>query len=160
MVVQTLQNPVHQRIQEFLDQFQLGIKVIEFEVSTETSELAARALGVTPAQIAKSLVFLADDQPLLVVTCGDLRVDTKKLKALTGARKIRFANPEQALHYTGHPAGGVCPFALSQPLPVYLDISMQRFPLVYAAAGTPNSAVPVTLEQLQVITGGQVVDVC
>jgi len=159
-MIQTLQNPVHQRIQAFLDQFQLGIRVIEFEVSTETSELAARALGVTPAQIAKSLVFLADEQPLLVVTCGDMKVDSKKIKALTGARKVRFASPEQALVYTGYPAGGVCPFALVQPLPVYLDLSIQRFPEVYAAAGTSCSAVPVTMEQLRIITGGEVVDVC
>lgn len=155
-----LSNQTHINIQKYIDSFQLGLKVIEFNTSTKTSELAAQSLGVEVGQIAKTLVFLVDGKPILIVTCGDERVDQKKLKQLCGAKKIRFADPETVLNVTGYPVGGVCPLSLKSDLEIYLDKSLARFDVVFAAAGTPNSALPVTLEQLQKITGGIIADLC
>lgn len=153
-----LLNPTHIKVQEYIDSFEMGLKVIEFYTSTKTSDLAAQSLGVEVGQIAKTLVFLADQIPLLVVTCGDQRVDQKKLKSATGARKIKFADPEMVLKVTGYPVGGVCPLALETKVDIYLDQSLERFDVVYAAAGTPNSALPITLDQLQTITQGIIAD--
>lgn len=153
-----LKDPTHIKIQKYIDGFAMGLKVIEFQTSTKTSDLAAQSLGVEVGQIAKTLVFLADETPLLVVTCGDLRVDQKKLKLATGARKLKFADPETVLNVTGYPVGGVCPLALATTPDIYLDKSLERFDVVYAAAGTPFSALPITLDQLQMITKGSIVE--
>jgi len=144
-----------QRVKDYLAQLSFKLEVIEFQEDTHTSELAAKALGVEAAQIAKSLLFVGKEegQAALVVTCGDMKVDQKKLKQELGY-KTKFANPEQVMEITGFPPGGVCPFALRKPITIFLDTSMQRFPIVYAAAGTPHSAVPVTVEQLIQATGG------
>ena len=155
-----LKDPTHIKIQEYLDSLDMGIKIIEFKVDTSTSELAAKALGVEVARIAKSLLILADNKPVLVVTSGDMRIDQKKLKSVLGARKIKFADAETVLQLTNYPVGGVCPIGLGEDIKILLDTSMDRFPCVYAAAGTPHSALPVTIPQLQTIAGGEVVDVC
>lgn len=136
----------------------MGLKIIEFEDSTSTCELAAAALGVEVGQIAKTLVFMGDGRPLLVVASGDTKIKSGKLKKLLGVSKVRMADPETVKQVTGYPVGGVCPLALPQKLPIYLDDSMRRFPVVYAAAGTPRSALPVNMEQLQQITGGEWAD--
>ncbi len=149
---------VIEKVQSYLDQYVMGLKIIEFEESTGTSELAAAALGVGVGQIAKTLVFLADDRPVLVVASGDSRIKSGKLKKFLGASKIKMADPETVRQVTGYPVGGVCPLALPEKLPVYLDGSMRRFPVVYTAAGTPRSALPVTMEQLRIITGGDWAD--
>lgn len=149
---------VIEKVQSYLDQYNMGLKIIEFEESTSTCELAAAALGVEVGQIAKTLVFLADGSPVLVVASGDNKIKSGKLKRLLGASKIRMADPETVKQATGYSVGGVCPVALPQSLPIYLDDSMRRFPVVYAAAGTPHSALPVTMEQLQIITGGEWAD--
>ncbi len=148
-----------ERVKSFLQKVPGNLRVIEIEDNTHTSELAAQALGVEVAQIAKSLVFLLKGNPVLVVTCGDMRVDMKKLKNAMGvAGKVSMAGPEEAEEITGFPPGGVCPFALKAKLPVLLDESLGRFPVVYAAAGSPHSLVPVSLEDLQSITGGRTLD--
>lgn len=154
-----LTDETHIKVQVYLEQYNMSIKVIEFKTCTKTSDLAAQALGVEVAQIAKTLVFLADNEAVLVVTCGDMKVDQKKLKKLLVAKKVKFADPDKVLEITGYPVGGVCPFNLIQPVRILLDRSMARFELVYAAAGTSSSAVPVTLEQLQIITKGEIVEV-
>jgi Cys-tRNA(Pro) deacylase len=136
------------------------LKIILFEESTHTSELAAQALGVRVGQIAKSLVFLADNQPLLVVTCGDKKVNTKLLAKAVHAKKIRFANADQVAALTGFPPGGVSPLGLENTIPVYLDKSLYDYNVVYAAAGTANSALPVIPERLCEVTGALVIDVC
>ena len=136
------------------------LEIILFDSSTHTADLAAQALGVTAGQIAKSLVFLADGQPAMVVTCGDKKVNTKQFGRLLSAKKVRFADGEQVAQLTGFPPGGVSPVGLLQPLPIYLDRSLYDYDIVYAAAGTANSALPVTPERLREITGGQVIDVC
>lgn len=150
------------RVKDFLEGVSGDLKVVEIAESTHTSELAARALGVEVAQIAKSLVFLLKGgSPVLVVTCGDMRVDMKKLKQTMGvAGKVSMAGPKEAEEITGFPPGGVCPFALKSNLPILLDQSLDRFPVVYAAAGSPHSLVPISLNQLEDITGGQTLDLC
>jgi len=147
------------RVKKFLTPFP-DLKIILFDQSTHTSELAAVALGVEPAQIAKTLVFLADAQPLLVVTCGDKKINTKKLSKVVGARKVRFADGQTVTDATGFPPGGVSPIGLLHDIPLYLDKSLWDFAIVYAAAGTANSALPVSPDRLCEITGGVVVDVC
>ena len=147
------------RVKKFLSPFP-DLKIILFDQSTHTSELAAQALGVTPAQIAKTLVFVADAEPLLVVTCGDKKINTKKLTKVLGVRKVRFADGQTVTAATGFPPGGVSPIGLSTDIPLYLDQSLWDYAIVYAAAGTANSALPVSPDRLWEITGAQVIDVC
>jgi Cys-tRNA(Pro) deacylase len=131
-----------------------------FDASTHTADLAAQALGVTPGQIAKTLVFLADGKPLLVVACGDRRVDTKKLAKIFGAKKLKFADGDTVLALTGFPPGGVSPIGSLLPIPVYVDQSLYQYDIVYAAAGTANSALPISPDRLLEITEGSLIDVC
>lgn len=147
------------RVKKFLSPFP-DLEIILFDQSTHTSDLAAQALGVTPAQIAKTLVFVADGEPLLVVTCGDKKINTKKLTKVLGARKVRFADGQTVADSTGFPPGGVSPIGLANDIPLYLDQSLWDFTIVYAAAGTANSALPVSPDRLCEITGAQVIDVC
>ncbi|HBC93572.1 MAG TPA: aminoacyl-tRNA deacylase [Pelotomaculum sp.] len=147
-----------EKVQSYLDQYNLGLKVIELQEDTSTCELAAAALGVEVGQIAKTLVFLADGQPVLVVASGDRKINSGKLKRLLAAAKVRMADPDTVLEVTGYPVGGVCPLALPQSPPVFLENTMQRFEVVYAAAGTPNSALPLNMRQLEIVTGGQWAD--
>ena len=147
------------RVKKFLSPFP-DLKIILFDQSTHTSELAAEALGVIPAQIAKTLVFLADAEPLLVVTCGDKKINTKKLGKVVGAKKVRCADAQTVMDATGFPPGGVSPIGLVTEIPLYLDQSLWDYKIVYAAAGTANSALPVSPDRLCEITGAQVIDVC
>lgn len=156
---EVLTEPIHIEIQQFLDSFNMGIKIIEFKVSTKTSELAAEALGVEVGQIAKSMLLLADESPVLFVTCGDVKINTNRIRKLIGVRKVKFADAESVLNVTGYPVGGVCPFRLNSNVRVMLDKVMEKYEVVYAAAGTACSAVPVTIQQLKQITGGEIVDI-
>lgn len=138
-----------------------GIEVWEYQVETATSAAAANAVGCSVAEIAKTLLFLIGEQPVAVVTCGDMKVKSSALKKVFGLRgKVKFPQAEEVVEHTGYAPGGVCPFLLPKPLPVCLDKSLERFPLVYAAAGNSRSAVPVTLEQLQMLTGGSIAELC
>jgi prolyl-tRNA editing enzyme YbaK/EbsC (Cys-tRNA(Pro) deacylase) len=148
----------HKRVQAWLDGFNLGLKVIATPQDTATAEAAATALGTEVGQIAKTILFRIGSRYVLVVAAGDVKIKAGALKAVAGG-KPRLATPEEVEEVTGYPVGGVCPFALPQPVQVLLDASLGRFPVVYAAAGTPHSAVPITLAQLQQVTGGQIVDV-
>lgn len=122
--------------------------VREFAVSSATTALAAAAVGVEPARIAKTLAFGARDGNLIVVVAGDVRVDNAKFKARFGS-KGKMLSSEEALAVTGHPVGGVCPFALPDPAPpVWLDVSLRRFASVFPAAGSANSAVEMTCDEL------------
>jgi Cys-tRNA(Pro) deacylase len=133
-------------------------KIIEFDTDTSTAELAARALGVAVGQIAKSLCFVGDGEPFLVVAAGDRRIDTRKLSKQLGRKKVRFADVLTVADATGFNPGGVCPFALKTPVPVYLDDSLFQYAVVYAAAGTANTAVPVSPGRLREVTGAGIVD--
>ncbi|MFZ5942811.1 MAG: YbaK/EbsC family protein [Bacillota bacterium] len=149
-----------ERVKEYLKKQKTKLEVIEFpEGATQTCELAAQALGVEPAQIAKTLLFVGKRINVLVVTCGDEKVDTKKLKEYF-SDKFRFAKADEVEEVTGFPPGGVCPFALKNEIPIVIDKSISRFSVVYAAAGNAGSAVPVTAEQLLEITQGQYLTVC
>ncbi|HEX8623217.1 MAG TPA: YbaK/EbsC family protein [Allosphingosinicella sp.] len=135
------------------------LRLIEVEESTATVETAARALGVEPGRIAKTLAVRAGDHVFLLVARGDARLDNSKSKAEFGARP-RMLGPEETLALTGHPVGGVCPFGLATALPVYCDVSLRDFALVYPAAGSLNSSVEVTPERLFELVGTRWVDLC
>jgi Cys-tRNA(Pro) deacylase len=148
-----------ERVKKFLSRYP-DLQIILFNSSTHTSELAAQALGVTPAQIAKTLCFLADGRPVLLTTCGDKRTDVKALARELGVKKIKFADAETVAAATGFPPGGVSPVGILPGVPLYLDRSLWDFDIVYAAAGTANSALPISPDRLKEITGAAVIDVC
>ena len=135
------------------------LPLIEVEESTATVDTAARALGVEPARIAKTLAVRAADHVFLLVARGDARLDNAKSKAEFGTRP-RMLGPEETLALTGHPVGGVCPFGLATALPVYLDVSLQPFDTVYPAAGSLNTSVRVAPERLFELVGSRWVDLC
>jgi len=134
------------------------IEIIELPDSTATVELAARGHGVLPAQIAKTLCLKVNDQPLLVVVSGTARLDNKKAKATFGG-KPRMPDGDEVAALTGHPVGGVCPFGLATPLPVYCDISLKPFDEVIPAAGSTHSALRISPTQLADLTDAKWVDV-
>ncbi len=132
-----------------------GIEVQEFEELTPTSETAAKAVGCSVAEIAKSILFVVGDQPVVAVTCGDRRIKGSRLKQAAGLTgKVRLPGEDEVLRYTGYAPGGVCPFLLPPSVKIVIDTAMRRFPRVYAAAGNDRSAVPITVEQLLSLTGG------
>lgn len=134
--------------------------ILEFETSSATVELAAQAAGVIPARIAKTLSFLVDEGCVLIVTAGDAKIDNSKFKAMFHA-KAKMLSPEQVYSFTGHAVGGVCPFAVPEETPVYLDVSLKRFPWIYPACGSANSAIKLSNEELQaLVPGARWVDVC
>lgn len=126
----------------------MGLKALEFDVSSATVELAAVAVGCEPQRIAKTMSFLVDDAPVLIVLAGDAKVNNTKFKAAFH-QKAKMLGHEQVAELTGFPVGGVCPFLAPEGVKVYLDESLRRFETVFPAAGTPNSAVEVTLPQLE-----------
>lgn len=137
----------------------LDIPIIELDVSTATVALAADAHGVEPGRIAKTLAFrLGDGRAILLVARGDARIDNRLFKGAFGRGRMLGADDVVAL--TGHPVGGVCPFGLAQPLPIYLDCRLRDFDEILPAAGAIHSAVRLSPQQLAEITGGEWVDVC
>lgn len=151
---------VLERVKEYIGTLPIKLEVIEFEEgTTKTAQMAADQLGVAVGQIAKSILFLAKDKAALVVTSGDVKVNTSALKKIMGA-KPKLAKPEECIKITGFPPGGVCPFALDNSVKVLIDKSMERFDVVYAAAGTANTAVPITVKELLMVTNGELVDLC
>lgn len=135
------------------------LRLIEVEESTATVETAARALGVEPGRIAKTLAVRAGEKLFLLCTRGDARLDNRKCKDEFGARP-RMLGAEETLELTGHPVGGVCPFGLKQPLPVYLDVSLQAFDVVYPAGGSLNTSVEVETGRLFDLVAERWVDLC
>ena len=147
-------------VKEYLKQFGLEEKVQELEESSATVELAAHALGTQPARIAKTLSFLVGEAPILVVAAGDAKIDNAKYKAKFH-QKAKMLTPDQAVELVGHPVGGVCPFAVKEEVRVYLDQSLQRFETVFPACGSGNSAIQLTIPQLeQASRFTEWVDVC
>jgi prolyl-tRNA editing enzyme YbaK/EbsC (Cys-tRNA(Pro) deacylase) len=127
----------------------LGIenRILEFEESSATVEQAALALNVSPARISKTLSFKTDKGCMLIVCAGDARIDNRKFKDLFGF-KAKMLSPEEVNDLVGHPVGGVCPFGIKPGVPVYLDESMLRFETVFPAAGSGNSAIELTIDEL------------
>lgn len=135
-------------------------RILEFPVSSATVELAAQALGCDGCRIAKTLSFSVNGAPILVVTAGDTKIDNAKYKARFGA-KAKMLTPEEAVALIGHAVGGVCPFAVNEGVTVYLDESMKRFPTVFPACGSSNSAIEMTMADLEQHSGYTAwVDVC
>ena len=135
-------------VRAYFTQYGMEDRVLEFPVSSATVALAAEALGCAPKEIAKTLSFtLADGEAALVVAAGDAKIDNAKFKQQFHC-KAKMMSPEEVLAKTGHPVGGVCPFALPEDTAVYLDESLRRFDWVYPACGSCNSAIRLTLEEL------------
>ena len=135
------------------------LPIIEVEESTATVAEAALALGVEPGRIAKTLAIRVAERVVLVVARGDARLDNVKSKAAFGGRP-RMLGAEETLAVTGHPVGGVCPFGLARPLPVYCDVSLSEYEIVYPAAGSLNSSVEVPPTRLAELVAEGWVDVC
>jgi prolyl-tRNA editing enzyme YbaK/EbsC (Cys-tRNA(Pro) deacylase) len=150
--------PAVEKVQAAITEHGLDRRVIELPVHARTSEQAADALGVTVGQIVKSLVFTADDRPVLVAASGANRVDERRLGELAGG-KIRRADPATVKRATGYTIGGVPPIALASALPVYVDRDLLGYELVYAAAGLPECVFPIAPQELVRATGGTVVDI-
>ncbi|KHJ54777.1 YbaK/EbsC family protein [Aureimonas sp. OT7] len=148
-----------QSVRAFLKERAPEIDVLELEVSTATVAEAAAGHGVQPGQIAKTLSLRVGDRVVLVVAAGDARLDNRKIKTLLGG-KPRMLDAAEVEAVTGHPVGGVCPFGLPAPLPVYCDQSLRAWDVVVPAAGSRNSAVRIAPERLAEIVDGLWVDVC
>lgn len=135
-------------------------RVLEFDTSSATVELAAQTVGVIPARIAKTLSFMTPDGPLLVVTAGDAKIDNHKFKETFGC-KAKMLTPEEAVELIGHAVGGVCPFAVKAGVKTCLDHSLRRFSTVFPACGSSNSAIELTIPQLETFSDYEAwVDVC
>jgi prolyl-tRNA editing enzyme YbaK/EbsC (Cys-tRNA(Pro) deacylase) len=149
-----------ENVREYLKQFGKDRDILEMDESTATVELAARALGTEEARIAKSLSFYNNSDAMIIVVAGDAKVDNKKFKKKFGF-KARMLAHEDTVKFTGHAIGGVCPFALPNNVDVYLDESMKRFKTMFPACGSSNSAIELTLEELEKTSGSKEwVDVC
>lgn len=148
------------RVQADLDRFGLGIKVIQFAQSTATAEEAAAAAGCPLGAIVKSLVFMADIQPVLVLVAGDHTADQKKLAEFLGVskKKVRIADAETVLQATGFAVGGVSALGLLHPLTTLIDQSLVRFETVWVAAGAHNAVFPIPFQALVQVTGAPVID--
>jgi prolyl-tRNA editing enzyme YbaK/EbsC (Cys-tRNA(Pro) deacylase) len=134
-------------VKEYLKKWGKDSKVKEFSVSSATVDLAAKALAVEPARIAKSIALKDDDHGLLIVAAGDAKIDNAKFKQVFGM-KAKMLDADEVLKYTGHAVGGVCPFALPEGIRVCLDVSMKRFDTIFPACGSSNSCIEMTCEEL------------
>ena len=143
----------------WLDRHAPDVRLIEAHDSTATVLDAAATLGVEPGRIAKTLSVRVGAETFLLVTRGDARIDNAKCKAEFGGRP-RMLGPEETVALTGHPVGGVCPFGLTSPLPVYVDLSLRPFTTVFPAAGSRNASVEVAPERLFALVGRRWVDAC
>lgn len=148
-----------EKVRKYFQDNSLDLKVIEFEDSTATVELAAQVLGVEPDRIAKTMAIRMKSGNIIVVTKGGARLDNRKFKDCFKEKGTMISHDEVE-EITGHPVGGVCPFVLKEGLKVYLDVSLKEFDIVYPAGGSPSSAVRITPEYLQQVTDGEWVDVC
>jgi prolyl-tRNA editing enzyme YbaK/EbsC (Cys-tRNA(Pro) deacylase) len=148
-----------QSVREWLASNAPDLLLIEVEGTTATVDTAAQALGVEPGRIAKTLAIRAGEHLFLLCARGDARLDNRKCKDEFGARP-RMLGAEETLELTGHPVGGVCPFGLKTPLPVYLDVSLKAFDVVYPAGGSLNTSVEVPTERLFELVAERWVDLC
>lgn len=148
------------QVREYFRKYNLEDRIMEFEESSATVELAAHAAGCEPARIAKTLSFMVEDKPVLIVAAGDAKVDNGKYKAFFHT-KAKMLTKEEAVELIGHAVGGVCPFAVKDGVSVYLDVSMKRFETVFPAAGSSNSAIELNMEELEKYSGSLGwIDVC
>ena len=149
-----------EKVREFFRNFGIEDKILEFEVSSATVELAAAALGCEGKRIAKTLSFMVGEKPVLIVAAGDARIANPKYKAEFGT-KAAMLSFEEAEKLIGHAVGGVCPFAVNEGVSVYLDESLKRFETVFPACGSSNSAIELTIPELEKYSGFEKwIDVC
>lgn len=150
-----------ERVREYFKQWDMEDKILEFEGSSATVELAAAAVGVEGKRIAKTLSFKIEDKAILIVAAGDAKVDNKKYKA-TFHTKAKMLSPEEVEAMIGHGIGGVCPFGINEGVDVYLDESLKRFETVFPACGSSNSAIEMTIPDMEKYAQNFIgwVDVC
>ncbi len=148
-------------VQAALDSLGLGIQIRTFDESTATAPEAAAAIGCELGAIVKSLCFVVDNRPVVVLTAGDQRADDRKIAALfnVGRKKVKLADAEATVEATGYEPGGVPPVGHVRPLPVLIDSTLGRYEVVYAAAGSPNAIFPIRFETLVSVTAGLVEDI-
>lgn len=135
-------------VRSYFESLGVAGRILEFDESSATVELAAHAVGCEPARIAKTLSFRVGEAPVLIVAAGDAKVDNPRFKAQFHT-KAKMLTPDEAVTLIGHAVGGVCPFAVKDGVQVYLDASLKRFETVYPACGSANSAIELTLEELE-----------
>ena len=149
-----------EKVKAYFSQYGIADRVREFEVSSATVELAAQALNCEPCRIAKTLSFMVDGHAVLIVAAGDAKIDNPKYKAQFGT-KAKMLTPDEAEMLIGHAVGGVCPFGINEGVTVYLDNSLKRFETVFPACGSSNSAIELTIAELEKYSGFiSWVDVC
>lgn len=149
-----------EKVRGYLEKYGMKEKIKEFDVSSATVELASIALGCNPERIAKTLSFMVGERVILIVTAGDVKIDNAKYKAQFGA-KAKMLSFEEVEPLIGHAVGGVCPFAVNEGVDVFLDASLKRFESVFPACGSANSAIELTLEELEKLSHYQAwIDVC
>ncbi|MCI8983409.1 MAG: YbaK/EbsC family protein [Hungatella sp.] len=149
-----------EKVREYFRKFGMEHRIQEFDVSSATVELAAQALSCQPCRIAKTLSFCVDGNPILIVAAGDAKIDNHKYKTRFGT-KARMLSPDDALTRVGHAVGGVCPFGVNDGVTIYLDLSLKRFDTVFPACGSGNSAIELSIEELEQYSNyTEWVDVC
>lgn len=149
-----------EKVKEYFRKYGMEDRVLEFEVSSATVQLAAEALHCEPCRIAKTLSFMVAGNPILIVTAGDAKIDNPKYKAKFGA-KAKMLTPDEAESLVGHAVGGVCPFAVNEGVTIYLDESLKRFQIVFPACGSGNSAIELTIPELEIYSSyTEWIDVC
>ncbi|WP_041720496.1 YbaK/EbsC family protein [Alkaliphilus metalliredigens] len=151
---------IMEKVKEYFKQWNMEDRILEFDVSSATVELAAEAVGCEPKRIAKTLSFMVGDKAILIVVAGDARIDNPKYKAQFST-KAKMLTPDQVIDLVGHAVGGVCPFNINSDVTVYLDDSLKRFTTVFPACGSSNSAIELKIEELEKYSDySSWVDVC
>lgn len=149
-----------EKVKEYFKNYNMDHQILEFDVSSATVELAAEALHCEGKRIAKTMSFIVGEQPILIVTSGDTKIDNAKYKHFFGA-KAKMIPGEEVEEIIGHAIGGVCPFAINENVKIYLDESLKRFETVFPAAGSSNSAIELTIPELEKYSNYlQWIDVC
>ena len=149
-----------ERARAYLQQYGIEDRIRELPTSSATVALAAQALGCAPQRIAKTLSFLVEEKAILIVTAGDMKIDNSKFKQQLGT-KAKMLSPDQVTELIGHAVGGVCPFGVKEGVRVYLDESLKRFETVFPACGSGNSAIELTIPELEKYSGFESwIDVC
>ena len=137
-----------EKVREYFKKFGIENKIQELALSSATVELAAKALDCEPARIAKSLSFKVDEQPILIISAGDVKIDNSKYKAFFKT-KAKMLTPNEVVEFIGHEVGGVCPFGINDGVKIYLDTSLKRFETVFPACGSSNSAIELNIPELE-----------
>lgn len=149
-----------EKVKKYFSQFGIENRIQEFDVSSATVSLAAQALGCEPCRIAKTLSFKIEDSAILIVCAGDAKIDNSKYKGKFQTKAVMLT-PDEVVSFVGHSIGGVCPFGVNDGVKVYLDISLKRFNTVFPACGSSNSAIELTIEELEKYSGFcEWIDIC